>query len=337
MLKKNFKLIVAAIILLGLCGYLIINYQKSTLKKELSDFAVKDTASIDKIFLADKSGNKILLERKPNFKWILNGKQDARIDVVNNLLKTVYKLQVNSPVGKDAFNNVVKTLASSGIKVELYSKGINVKTFYVGGLNQANTGTYMIIENSSTPFVVTMPGFEGYLTPCFPTHEYVWRGTSIFNYAYGEIAKVELYNFEQPQTSFTIEKQTSTGTKKINLLASNKPVANFDTAKVNAYLLQFKNLNYEGIADMVRPTRKDSAMQRPMFKLDVTVVDGQKKSITFYRKPVDKGMLNDAGIEVDYDVDRMFAIVDNNKTDLIVTQFFVFDKILKPVQYFLKK
>lgn len=337
MLKKNLKLLVALVTLAIIATILILKNSSSTLKKELSDFAIKDTASIDKFFIADKSGNKVLLERKNNFEWTLNGKYKARPDVVNNFLSVICKLQVNAPVAKAAFNNIVKQLATSGIKVEVYSKGQNIKTFYVGGGNQFNTGTYMIIENSTTPFAVTIPGFEGYLTPNFSSHETVWRATTVFDYNYNEISKLDFSFITNPENSFSIEKKNENGINKVALTIANKPIAVFDTAIVNEYLLQFKNLNYEAVSDKVRATRKDSALQMPLFKVDILSVSGEKRTATFYRKPVDKGTLDNAGNPTDYDIERLFTIINGNTNEMIVTQYYVFDKIIKTGPSFLKK
>lgn len=336
MIKKNIKLIIVLIVLIGVSVYFLLNQNSTTLKKELTDFAVKDTASIDKFFIADKSGNKVLLERKENFRWTLNGKHNARLDVVNNFLGVISKLQVSSPVAKNAFNNIVKQLATSGIKVEIYSKGQNIKTIYVGGANQTSTGTYMMIENSSTPFAVTIPGFEGYLTPNFSSKENIWRATTVFDYNYNEISKLNFTNYTNPQSSFAIVKTKTNELNKVSLTVAGKEIQDFDTAKVNAYLLQFRNLNYEAISDAVRQSRKDSALQMPIFKIDILATDGKQKSVCFYKKPVDKGVLDDEGNPTDIDIERMFTIIDGKKEEFLVTQYYVFDKIFKSANYFKK-
>jgi len=335
-IKKNLKLLIALTLLIGLSVYIYLQQKTTTLKKELTDFAIKDTAIIDKFFIADKAGNKVLLEKKDNYRWLLNGRYYARPDVVKNFLSVVCKLQVSSPVAKNAFNNIVKQLATTGIKVELYSKGNNLKTFYVGGANQTSTGTYMMLENSSTPFAVTIPGFEGYLTPNFSSKENIWRSTTVFDYNYNEINKVNFTNYTNPKSSFSITRTVENQLSKIKLVVDNKEVQNFDTAKVNTYLLQFRNLNYEAISDAVRQTRKDSAMQMPIFKIDILATDGIIRSVTFYKKPVDKGVLDDAGNPTDYDIERMFTIIDGKKEDFIVTQYYVFEKIFKAGKFFLK-
>jgi len=180
-----------------------------------------------------------------------------------------------------------------------------------------------------------MPGFEGYLTPSFDCHENTWRSTSIFNYTYKEIAQISFQNFVKPQESFIIEKSGS-NFSTVRLAVNNLSIERFDTAAVNEYLMQFTNLNYEAISDKVRQTRKDSALNMPMFKVNIALANGRKQSVLFLRKPVDRGMVDDFGKPTDYDTERMFAILNDNKKEFLVAQYYVFDKILRAGHSFLK-
>ena len=62
-MTKNKRVIIFLTILIGLSLYFYFSNKKGTLKIENSEFAVEDTSAITKIFLADKSNNKVLLER----------------------------------------------------------------------------------------------------------------------------------------------------------------------------------------------------------------------------------------------------------------------------------
>ena len=193
-------------LLLSVTGYYYFNSSNSTIKKELRDFAVADTASIDKMFLADKKGNKALLERKSPALWTINGKYPARQDAINFLLKTIKQIEVRSPVGKAALQNVLKELSSTGTKIEIFSKGDKIKTYYVGGPTQDMLGTFMYIENSAVPFVIHIPGFNGYLTTRYFASADEWRSRIIFQYGEGQIASVRVQNNQHPEESFSVKK-----------------------------------------------------------------------------------------------------------------------------------
>ena len=55
MAKKNRIAIILVIIMGSLTFWFVSNNRKGTLSAEMKNFAVKDTASINKIFLADKN------------------------------------------------------------------------------------------------------------------------------------------------------------------------------------------------------------------------------------------------------------------------------------------
>ena len=170
--------------------FLVTKYQKSTLKEELSDFAVSDTAAIDKIFLSDKDGYKLLLERKATNLWMVNKNFEARPDAIKILLETITQIRVKAPVGRASFNNVVKKLAVKSTKVEIYQKGQLVKTYYVGGTTEDFMGNYMMIENSSAPFIMHIPGFEGYLYPRYYAMPELWRSTAFYRYRANDIKNI---------------------------------------------------------------------------------------------------------------------------------------------------
>jgi hypothetical protein len=322
-------------LLSGVAVYFITRQKSSTLDKELTDFAVKDTAAVDKIFIADRSGRKILLEKKDAERWTLNNKFDARMDKVHHMLNVLYRLKVNAPVGKNMFNNIIKQLSTTGIKVEVYSKGEKVKVFYVGNAAQGADGSFMMLENSAAPFTVSMPGFDGYLTPNFDCSESLWRSATLFDYTYKEIAALKFQNFGMPQESFEFRKNGS-NFSTVQFMLNGKEMTHFDTTKANHYLMQFTKLNYEAVADMVRETRKDSAFHMPIFKIDVTLASGKTQSVMLYKKPVDEGMVDDFGKPTNIDTERMFAVLNGNNKELLVAQYFVFGKILVPGTSFLK-
>ena len=104
-------------------------------------FSYKKTDSLTRIFLSDRKGNNINLEKR-NHKWILNNKHSVRNDAIETLLSTISNVQIRRSVSNSEFNTVVKNLATHGVKVELYS--INkrpVKVYTVGGSTKDLLGT----------------------------------------------------------------------------------------------------------------------------------------------------------------------------------------------------
>ena len=334
-MKKNRLTILLFLLLAIVAGILIITNRKSTIKDELKNFAVKDTASITKIFMADKSPSSVTLTKDAPGQWTVNGKFAARWDAITTLLETINQVDVRTPLAKSAYNNVIKALSTSGMKVEIYSKDKLLKTYYVGGTTQDQMGTFMMLENSSTPFVTYIPGFNGYLSTRYFTEEELWRDRTVFNYYTDEIASIEVaYPEREKRHSFVINPKDFTA-KSMDLV---EPVVR-DTAKVGLYFGQFKHVNFEGFANGVPKPVKDSILAtNPIAIITVTDTKGNKDMIKAYLKMVNKrdSLLEDEhGDPMIYDVDRMFALINNGK-DFVVIQHFVFDQIMVSFDYFKK-
>ncbi len=334
-MKKNRLTLLLFVLLAVVSGILIFTNRKSTIKEDLKDFAVKDTASITKIFMADKSPSSVTLTKEGAGQWTVNGKFAARNDAMNTLLETIMRVDVRAPVAKAGYDNVVKALSTSATKIEIYSKDKLIKTYYVGGQTQDQLGTFMMIENSRTPFVTYMPGFNGYLSTRYFTEESLWRDRTIFNYFVDEIASINVeYPGREKHHSFSIDAKNYTAT---SMDEKEPPVK--DTAKVGMYVGQFKHVNFEGFADGVAKPVKDSILAtNPIAVITITDKKGSKDVMKAYLKMVNKRdslLVDEHGKQLIYDVDRLFALINNGK-DFVVIQHFIFDGIMVSYDYFKK-
>ena len=115
--KKQFFYF-ALIILVSISIWLFLSDKKSTITDD-NNFSVSDTASVNKIFIADRSGTTITLNRVEN-NWIVNNKYEVRKDAITTILNTIQQIRIQRPVPKNAFETVVKNLATTGVKVEIY-------------------------------------------------------------------------------------------------------------------------------------------------------------------------------------------------------------------------
>ncbi len=348
-MKKNKLIFIASLILAIAAAYFIFKTTTGTLSKKNSDFAVIDTATITKVFLADKADNKVLLKKSEAGKWTVNEKYAASNDMINVLLKTVMRLEVKEPVAKAARNNVVKRISSIGTKVEIYQDvyridfwGIKlfkheklVKTYYVGDATQNMKGTYMIIDKSEEPYIMHIPGFNGFLSARYSALEIDWRDHSIFKLPLNDIKSVKLEFPSEPEKSFKID-ASGKGSWTLTSLKANQVIIDFDTVKVIDYMLGFEEINYESIIMDNKLHNKDSITATIPFHI-ITVTDINNKSETvktFHKAPIE-GEVDIDDTPSMYDKDRLFAQFNNGK-DFALIQFYVFDKILRPISYFLK-
>lgn len=337
---KNKALIIAVFILGAIAIYLVLNNKNSTIKQELKDFAVEDTASLFKIFLADKGNQQALLERQNDGSWKVNGKFFVRKDALKILFETLKRMEIKAPVAKAAYNNVIKSIAAGAIKVELYKKNEEkpFKVIYVGGETPDHLGTYMLLENSSSPFVMQIPGFNGYLSSRFIVSEEGWRDRSIFNYSNPtqQISSIALENFNKPEESFKIN-IVNGQIKSISGLKNNISI-DYDSAKVMGYIARFTQVGYESIVSGLPQTKVDSILTAvPVFIFTISTIDGKEKSVIIHPMAADKGVLDINGKPMKFNLDRFYAqIISPEGKDFTVAQYYVFDRLIKPLNFFKK-
>lgn len=347
-MNRNRFLLIIIVILAILAAILLINRSKGTFSKELSNFAVDDTTDITRIFLADKQNNSVNLSRQSGGEWKLNDTFNVRPDAINILLKTVLDVEVSGPVPRSGHNNVIKKLAANSVKIEIYQRKYRIdlfnkiklfphekltKTYFVGSNTQDNIGTYMLLKGSDVPFVVYIPGFKGYVSVRYTARLEDWRDHTIFNHRIADIKSIRVDFNEAPNSSFEVTNENDRAFR-LKAIASGQEFARYDTISMLDFLASFYSIKFESLLPGLKKSFIDSVRStKPFHTITLTEKSGKVIKVnTFHRKNPD-GPYNDNGHQVLYDLDRMYASINNDK-DFVVVQFFVFDNILKPLQFF---
>ncbi|MCC7303057.1 MAG: DUF4340 domain-containing protein [Bacteroidia bacterium] len=342
-MKKNSILWVTVILLAAIAAWVWYSKTNTTLKKEMKDFAVTDTANITKVVITSKTGQSAILEREGAGMWKVNDTYPARNDAMNNLLESICKVQVRNPVGKRAEENITKSLASGSTKVEIYLKGELHKVYYVGGETPDQEGTYMLLHdhkegvNAEAPFVVHLPGFVGYLSPRYFTDAKVWRDKILYRFDASTLRKVEVVYYRSPDSTFSVE---LTGMRTVKVFDKNgNELSGIDSVKTRQYLSYFSSVNYEGI-EVFEKVKTDSITgNAPVHRVTATDVNGKSTVLTTYPKAPTKKSddLVIKGKTFTEDPDRMWGTINNNKNEIILVQFYVIGKLLQSPAYFMAK
>lgn len=308
------------------------NQEKSTIKGELTDFAVNDTASIDRIILKNQSGEMVDLTREENH-WLLNGKYKARPDGINNLLYTMKKVTVKSPVSQQAMNSTLKNIISNHVLVEAYDGSTLVKSYYVGGPNQTHTGTNMLMKGSERPFAMHIEGFHGFLTPRYFTSETEWRNRGIFEYKRERIESLTISYTEKPAANFSISVNPMVSGYTINYGPElSKASTAMDTLSVSAYLKNYEKVHYESFEETKDQSVIDSVLAtEPMFVIELTTTDGESRNVKGFEKPLPGG-IDPEGNPTDVDIDRLYLQVDDEV--FVIGQYAIFDPLTKGINFF---
>lgn len=333
-MKKNLIALVILAVLAALAYYVYTERGSGTIKPDLHDFAVKDTSAITKIFLADKYGTAVTLERQDVAEWSVNKDHKARKDAIDVLLKTIMRVEMKAPVAKTAHDNIVKLMAGKSTKVEIYQGRKKVKTYYVSDATKDNMGTYMLIEGSRTPFICHIPGFTGYLTSRYMTRPLEWRDTEIFQHRLPQIAEVKVDFHQEPERSFKITHSKDRVVQLFKLYPEETLVPNMDTVFVKRYLLNYRNIRFEGIQPYDEERVDSIVNSPPYFTISLTDRNGEKRSVTSYRLPANPGAIDANDEPLIWDPDRMHGVINGNEDEIMLIQYFSFDRLTVPIETF---
>ena len=283
--------------------------KRSTIIED-NNFAIEDTSIIEKIFIADRSGNTITV-KKNDGSWVVNNKYEVRQDAINTLLSTISKLKIKKPVSKSSFDNVIKFMATSGIKVEIYDKYNLIKSYTIGSNTSDHLGTYMLMKSATKPFVIHIPSFNGFLSPRYGIQGQKldvvnWRSNKIFSLKSEEIENIKFTDLSNIKNSY----QLSTNPLILSDYTSKKVTVNKEA--IFKLLNSFQKLNCE--------------TYKVKWKIDFSTQLHELivNSDTLRTYQLSEG--KEKSKEENFTVDRMYATV--NHGDLMLIQDYVFNKVL---------
>jgi hypothetical protein len=340
-MKKNGIALLLVLLLGGIAFWLVRKNGNTTVPKDLRDFALADTASITRIFIADKANHTVTLKKNKPGDWTVNDKWRARNDGVFNLLFVIKNLAIKSMVGVQAQENVIRNLASGAIKIEIYKGDKLIKMYYVGGATPDDEGTYMLLAdpdtklNSARPFVMFIEGQTRYLTPVYATNENDWRDRTAFSYYPPDIRSVRLDFVQNGGHSFELQ-QPSPNHFAVLDLASNAPLSNLDTLNARQYLSYFQGMGFEAYLNDMSVERKDSILtSTPLYVMTIKDKDNKTCELKFFGMEPHRLEMDAQGKPEKYDLDRMYTLI--NKHEFVITQYYVFGKLITDIEYFRKK
>jgi hypothetical protein len=338
---KNRSSLIVITLLTILCAVSFYLYKNktggSTVDKDARNFKIEDTASVTKIFLADKNGKSVTIERTKNG-WVTTNKYPCRSDAINLLLYTMKRMEVKSPVSKNAKAGVIKLMVGRSIKVQAYHNDELIKQYYVGHENMENDATYMILTNLETgdnyeePFLMCIPGFNGYLSSRYILDENEWRDRTVINYIPPQLKSIKMDFTANKDSSYIIHLKSTTQFELQKLDGTPIP---FDEARMKQYLAYFQNISYEKLMNNLNKRLVDSVETAvPFLKMTITDINNKVREFNFVNKRSTPELNKKYGIEYKYDPDRLF-LFDKDAKEVSVIQYYVFGKIMQNYGYFL--
>jgi len=334
---KNIKTIVILVVI-AILGFVIfskLNEKKSSLSSEaISNFAVKDTASIDKINLSDTQGNSMSFI-KSGQTWTLENGKCIQQHMIYVFLETFKFVAVKGPVSVGALGNINKTLMAHHKKIEIFQNGKLAKTWYIGNATRDHEGTFMLLKDpvlgkSPEPFVMYLPNMHGNLLDRFSTNPLDYVCSEIYKYDPLTINRVDVVVPDSSHLNFRIELIAK---NTFELYNNDKKIESFDTTKVRSYLNYYRKIHFEFHNRTANQQIIDSLkVATPFYTINVTDNTGDANGIKAYKKLAAFEQRDFNGDIIKYDPNKLWVFTRYD--ELTVCQYHVFDKLFRDINYF---
>ena len=215
-------------------------------------------------------GNKKLYLEKDKDRWLVNGKNEARKSGVQFILKVLQEIKIKSPVSSELYESEITEKGIEPVRVKVFENRKLLKSFLVYKTQSNIYGNIMKVTNSSKPFIVSVPGYEGDIGTGFTLNELFWQTYTLFNLMPSEITSVRLENMTDTSSSFSIVNNHH----HFILSDLTKELKGWDSILVIRYLSYFARIPFESWAlEMSEDQKKMIEVQRPLYKLTVRAIN----------------------------------------------------------------
>lgn len=347
-MNRKSIILIALAVLLGAAGlFFSLSGKQGSLQERDRNFRLQEDAEVVRVEMQRKSGEKLLLEKDTDGNWQVNNAFRANESAVRELLGTLRHLNVRLPVSLAEQQQVNNALENDGVMVEIFARSYwiklpgdirliprtkRVKRLLAGEDTPDNESTLMRLYRSRMPFAVHVPGVQGGLSDLFTLSESIWRDPVVLNLQAGQIKRVEVNFPEMENESFVIDNQ---GLQP--LLLENGHAIELSMAgqtRLLRYLEAFTELHYEKLMTGPDDVLRQQQMVSPHF-LEISINDhlGRVTTLRFFRRKADEAELRTLAATTTADPNRFYLQV--NEGEFARAQYFVFNRIMRPLSYFL--
>lgn len=276
-------LLLAGTLALGLIAYLLFVFDRGagTLDPAEADFAIADSSAVHRIVMrsyrADRMTQEVILQRQSNGDWLLNDTYPALRPRVRHLLKVMGRLEVREVLNESGQRTANQFFQAMRTEVAIMDEAGNyLKHYWVGSETPDARGTLMRMAEAETPYVVEMPGLQGYVKASYAMDPLLWRANRLFVADTARLQSLSVEYVRQPEISWTLLRQADGRWD----LAEGEA----DPQRLEVLLRQFKGMVYaETFASYDFPGKQQQlAEQQPDLRLKAVLRDGSRREIVMY-------------------------------------------------------
>ena len=121
-IKTNNITYLILVVLFGGLAYMLNKEKVSISRSDRRDFSIEDSSKVVQITLSSKVPETAILRRVNESYWTINEEYKAGNSLVQNLLKTLQRMEIAHPVPLTMRENILGNLAIYGIRVQVELK-----------------------------------------------------------------------------------------------------------------------------------------------------------------------------------------------------------------------
>ena len=272
------------------------NANTTSVDTEDANFAVEDTAAIDRISISNKATGKVfILKKLGQGNWVLNDSLKLSFYRMQLLLSTLQGLRMKRPLSEAETKTAIEEIATHHDLVHVYSGDKLLRGFYMGPEADENMGNYALVEGAERPYVVYLLHFSGYPGAHFQIDPNHWRDKQIFRSSAQTLQRIVVQQPAKPAERLVVNFKNSK--------FAVEGATNIDTTRLIDFLIAFRGTFAEQYIDDAK--YKDSLLHTtPGYIIELEDID-KTKSNTLWLYPA---------ANPEDDVERMIGYLPKQKT-----------------------
>jgi hypothetical protein len=328
MFSRNKYYIFALALLIVIAAFFYFSDHRETFRQGEVSFALPNKNDISSFQIKNKS--LLLTISKTIDGWQFDSGCYANPLLLDICFKVFSQVEIKSPVSEKEKLQIISKLRKYGTEIILFRDKKILRDYYLWA-DTASKTIFMVQKKSGSPFLVSLPSYNGNFGAIFRTEKYFWRDRTILRYVPGQISKVKV---EQPANPLrTFELQLSSIVKAEIFNPEKGKIQNINFEAVEAYLYCFRNVRVVKFLKKTDSQYQDLTGIQPNFIITVTNKNRKAKTLKIFKRRLENHLGEKRSEK--YDLNFCTVTIDNKDTALI--RYIDIDPLTRDLDFFLKK
>ncbi len=280
---------------------------------------------VSQIFIVDKEGNSIQLNKNEKNVWIVNQRYEANDNLMERILFDIQNQKAIGKVAKSKRKLIKENMEAGYKKVKIYDSEKVVREYYIGPADDANRGNYMTMPPLQDIFDVQLIDQYRSMLYDFSTNLNDWRSIWLIDFAADDIKEVKLDYMDSSQNSFLL----TNNAPQYEVTGNQPNTGELNTKRVSEYLNFFTDVSFVLIAQENTDRATILAPEHKYASLQITLRNGRFKRYEIYFHPHTESSKNPApATGYAYDADLLYVLTPGDD-ELYVVTWPVFGRLLR--------